>query len=269
MVRQLSTVIVLALALAGCASSAMPVMPSFPDPTDTGEPKMVKPGKGVVVLGAGIAGLDCAETQIVIGRGSETGFTRVRTASIQSRFGKGAKTVAVELSPGSYHVNQVACRNGKFVRYVGAGAEAGVIPWNGKQFTQSLAEFVVGEGEVADLGVLTAVRQKVAGFGGSGRRAVMLSAAPSSAEARAQFAVANSGLAGSMQQRPMQVSAASGMVLDGCNLTSGTGGAKRPAAPGKIATSGDIIDASRAVELAPTECTATEDTGGAMESLLQ
>lgn len=269
MVRPWCIVVVAVLAMAGCASTAMPVMPSFPDPTDTGEPTSVAPGRAVAILGAGIADLNCAETRVVIARGSATGFSRVKTATIQSRFGKGAKAVAVELAPGEYHIAQVACRNGKFVRYVGAGAEVGVIPWNGKQFTQSLASFSVAEGQAADLGTLTIMRQKVAGFGGSGPRAVTFATAPMSDAARAEFAGKRATLAGTMQPRPMQVSAQSGMVLAGCNLASGTGGAKRPALPGKITTSGDMIAASRAAEPAPTECVATDGTDGALDSLLQ
>ncbi len=213
------TAAVLLSTLSGCASApgSEPVIPSFGVLAKT---TIDVPSEGgVALLGARIADLRCAETQVVVGREGPAGFTPVRATAIASQFGNGADTAAIPLPVGTYHLLQIACRNGVNVTVLGASEQPGTIPWQGASWGQSIGSFAVSSSGVADLGMLVVTRQKSKGFGQNAAPAVMLSLEERSEKSRARLATSQPNLAARAQPAPFALSATPPANLARCRLS--------------------------------------------------
>jgi hypothetical protein len=214
----------LAASLAGCSGYSSKSNFSLPTilPFGTGEGADASPeGKGTVLISSSIQGLSCAEKRIVLAQAEGDGFRTVRQERIDSTFDGGTGAAVMELDPGTYHIVEVACRNGAAVVHAGTNPAPGAVPWQAEHWTRELASFSLAPGQVLDAGELVLAPVQISGFGSGidGRKADM-TVAPSQEAALAEIVRARPELAPKLQTSWMTVSADSGVVLAKCHLIS-------------------------------------------------
>lgn len=212
------------LALSGCSGySPMSqfIMPSFPGLGDSAPPPVDMQGKGTVALAASIDGMTCAESRVTLAREASDGYTTTGVYAIDSRFGTGKSAALVDLPPGTYHVVQVACRNGTKVVYAGDSGTAGIVPWQGAHWRESLASFAVVAGDAVAAGEIVVVPAKVKGFSTSVTgRAASVSVRQLDGAALGQLAGERAELAGHLKSGPMLPSQGVKLALAKCQLVA-------------------------------------------------
>ena len=214
---------VLATGLAGCSGYSpksdfsLPTITPFGALSGAPSPE----GKATVLLSSAIQGLTCAEKRVVLALADGDGFKTVRQEKIDSTFGGGAGASVIDLDPGTYHVVQVACRNGAYVVYAGANPVKGAVPWQAERWQRSLASFAVAPGDVLDAGELLMVPVQVQGFGsGIDGRKVDAAVRPSPEKALAEIVRARPELAPKLHTSWMQVTGGGQLALAKCRLDS-------------------------------------------------
>ena len=178
-------------------------------------------GKATVLLSSVVEGLTCAESRIVVARADGNVFKTVRVEKFDSLFGGGAGAAVIDLDPGSYHVVQVACRNGANVVYAGANPRQDAVPWQADHWTRSLASFAVADGDVLDAGALVVTPAKVDGFGaGINGRKASLAVRQSGEAALAEIVRVRPDLAPRLHSNPMQAADVKDLALGKCRLVA-------------------------------------------------
>ena len=178
-------------------------------------------GKATVLLSSSIQGLTCAEKRIVLAQADGDGFKTVQQERVDSVFDGGTGAAVMELEPGTYHIVEIACRNGAYVVHAGTNPAPGAVPWQAERWTRNLASFEVSPGEVLDAGELVLTPAIVSGFGGGidGRKAD-LAVRPSSESALAEIVRARPELAPKLHTSWMTVAQGAGVLLAKCLLMS-------------------------------------------------
>ncbi len=178
-------------------------------------------GKASVLLSASVAGLTCAESRIVLARADGDGYKTAQVLSINSQFGGGAAAVVADLTPGTYHIVDVACRNGNNVVSVGAVAGNDMVPWKPEKWSRALASFALANGEVLDAGQLTVTAEQVKGFttGLSNRRA-KASVEASGTAALAEATRLRPELAATLHSSLMTIVDGGPLLITKCKLTA-------------------------------------------------
>ena len=177
--------------------------------------------KSTVLISADVAGLTCAEGLIVLGRADATGFATAGTYAVDSQYGAGSAAAVIDLTPGTYHVVHVACRNGSKVVSAGTNPHKDAVPWRSEHWDKSLASFELVPGELLDVGELAVTAGAVEGFasGIDGRKAT-LAVRPSNARALAELIHQRPDQAPALRARPMQLTATTTSSLAKCRLVA-------------------------------------------------
>jgi hypothetical protein len=216
-------VVLFAASLTACSgyspksSFSMPsILPAFGSPSAT-----PAEGKATVLLSSSIQGLTCAEKRVVLAQADGDGFKTVRQERVDSIYDGGTGAAVMELDPGTYHIVEVACRNGAYVVHAGTNPAPGAVPWQAGRWTRNLASFDVSPGEVLDAGELVLTPVVVSGFGGGidGRKAD-LAVRPSSEPALAEIVRARPELAPRLHTSWMTVAQGPDVLLAKCHLQS-------------------------------------------------
>ena len=176
-------------------------------------------GRGTVLLSASLNGLTCAETRIVLARAEGAAFRTADVLSVDTRFGGGAAAAVADLAPGTYHVAQVACRNGNSVVFAGGDPKGEGVPWKAAEWRAPLASFALANGEVLDAGHLKITAEKVKGFTTSiANRKAKAAIEPSGNAALAEAARLRPELAGKLHAQAMTLTGDGGVTLAKCHL---------------------------------------------------
>src|SRR5450631_762220 len=212
---------VLAAALAGCSGYSPKSNFTLPSVSPFGNLFSAPPaeGKATVLFSSTISGLSCAEKRVVIGQAEGDGFRTVMQEKIDSGFGRGEGAAVVDLDPGTYHVVEVACRNGAYVVHAGANPVKDAVPWQAERWTRSLASFTLASGDVLDAGELVITPVTVSGFGaGINGRKADIAVRPSPEGALAEIVRERPELAPRLHTSWMQIADVSQLALAKCRL---------------------------------------------------
>jgi hypothetical protein len=268
MVGKSQLLLLACLGLAGCAGvqTPEPVLPIFPGDNESVASEVTGSAtRGVVVLDAGIEGLQCSESRVVLARADASGYIAAREVVLPTTYAGRAAIEAVELQPGTYHIVHYTCRNGAHVTYAGTSADAANIPWTGKTWPQSLASFSVGPGEVIDAGRLS-LKRTGGGIIKTGKKKgkkgfAVASVAALTPEAVARLQTERPELAERMKPQAMALAPAAAEIRVGrCHLTAGGSEATPKNEKKKTAIGAGMVSTSFSGPVAPmTDC--IEDGG--------
>ncbi len=228
------------------------MLPNFPGDNESVAGEVTSSaGLGVAVLDAGIEGLQCSESRVVLARADAAGFIAAREIVLPTTYAGRASLEAVELAPGTYHIVHYTCRNGANVTYAGEPADGASIPWTGKSWPLSLASFTVGPGEVVDAGRFSLKRQGGGllqlGKKKKGKKGVAFASIGAlSPEASARLATERPELAGRMRPQAMVLGPGAAEVkVSRCHLVADAneaGATKKPKK--KTAIGGNMVSTS-------------------------
>lgn len=243
------------------------VLPTFGSDASTPEQ-----GKATVLLSSSIQDLSCAEKRIVLAQADAEGFRTVRQERVVSVYDGGTGAAVMDLDPGTYHIVEIACRNGANVVHAGTNPAPGAVPWQAERWTRSLASFALAPGEVLDAGELVLTAAPVTGFGaGIDGRKADLAVRPSPEPALAEIVRTRPEIAPKLHTFWMTIAQGPAVVLAKCHLQSPKkalpkdGSSKVPDAIAAHPEAKSVIDS---IGWATTDSKACLHEGGAINSLL-